>query len=72
VPLLLLRGRDSLVLPDEAMRLQLGDEVLFAGRPAARRAQRPVLRNVNVRDYVVRGIDLPGGWIWQRLTHTTR
>ena len=72
VPLLLLRGTDSLVLPDETMRLQLGDEVLFAGRPAARRAQRPVLRNVNVRDYVVRGIDVPGGWIWQRFTHTTR
>jgi hypothetical protein len=23
--------------------------------------------NVNVRDYVVRGIDVPGGWVWQRL-----
>ena len=67
-PLLVLRASDSLILPDEALPLQRDDEILFAGRPAARRAQRSVLLNLNVRDYAVRGIDLPGGWVWQRLT----
>jgi hypothetical protein len=47
-------------------------EILFAGRPAARSAQRSVLFNLNVRDYAVRGMDLPGGWLWQRLTRPTR
>lgn len=68
VPLLLVRGPETLVLPDDALPLERGDTILFAGRPAARAAQRPVLRNVNARDYVVRGIDRPGGWIWQRMT----
>jgi Trk K+ transport system NAD-binding subunit len=71
-PLLVLRGSDSLILPDEALQLRRDDEILFAGRPAARRAQRSVLLNLNVRDYAVRGIDLPGGWVWQRLTRRAR
>ena len=68
VPLLVLRRSLESILPDESMPLQRGDEVLFAGQPTARKAQRPMLLNVNVRDYVVRGIDVPGGWLWQRLT----
>ena len=70
--LLLMRGAQTLVLPDEAVTVQRGDQLLFAGRPAARRAQRSTLRNANVRDYVVRGIDQPGGWIWERLTRPAR
>jgi len=68
MPLLLVRGGQATALPEPADRLRRGDELLFAGRPAARRNQRTMLVNVNVRDYVVRGIDVPGGWIWQRLT----
>ena len=68
VPLLVLRASTSLILPDEALPVQRDDEILFAGRPAARSAQRSVLVNLNVRDYAVRGLDLPGGWLWQRLS----
>jgi voltage-gated potassium channel Kch len=71
-PLLVLRASTSLILPDEALPLQRDDEILFTGRPAARSAQRSVLFNLNVRDYAVRGMDLPGGWLWQRLTRPTR
>ena len=71
-PLLVLRASTSLILPDEALPLQRDDEILFAGRPAARSAQRSVLVNLNARDYAVRGVDLPGGWLWQRLTRPTR
>ncbi|MFO1375657.1 MAG: NAD-binding protein [Steroidobacteraceae bacterium] len=67
MPLLLVRGQAAAAMPDESTRLARGDELLFAGRPAARRTQRSTLMNINVLDYVVRGIDLPGGWIWQRL-----
>lgn len=70
MPLLLLRDGQTQTLPDGNERLRAGDELLYAGRPAARRAQRSTLRNVNVRNYVVRGIDVPGGWIWQRLTRS--
>ena len=70
-PLLVLRASTSLILPDEALPLQQDDEILFAGRPAARSAQRSVLVNMNARDYVVQGMDLPGGWLWQWLTRPT-
>jgi len=65
-------GDKSTLLPADDVALAPGDEVLFAGKPAARRAQLQTLRNVNVRDYVVRGIDLPGGWVWQWLTRRGR
>jgi voltage-gated potassium channel Kch len=68
LPLLLLRGAEKRALPDDGMRLLIGDELLFAGRPAARHAQRALLVNLNVLDYVALGIDVPGGWVWQRLT----
>jgi len=61
-------GKKAVLLPADEMTLAPGDELLFAGKPAARNAQLQILRNVNVRDYVVSGIDRPGGWIWQRLT----
>jgi voltage-gated potassium channel len=68
MPLLLTRGGGSLPLPGDEVPLRPGDEVLFAGTPQARRTQWPMLRNVNVRDYVLSGIDLPGGLIslWAR------
>jgi len=61
-------GDKATLLPKDEIALTPGDEILFAGRPAARLAQLQTLRNVNVRDYVISGIDRPGGWIWQRLT----
>jgi voltage-gated potassium channel len=63
VALQLTRGGGSLALPGDEVPLRPGDEILFAGTRAARRSQRPLLWNANVRDYVVSGIDLPGGLI---------
>ena len=68
LPLMLRRAGQNMLLPDPATALQLGDEILFAGRPAARAAQQVTIANVNVLDYVRTGRDVPGGWIWQRLT----
>lgn len=65
-PLYLARGANPIVLPPEDAVLQPGDQILFAGTPDARRAQWPVLRNVNVRDYVLTGVQ-PGGWLWEKL-----
>lgn len=65
-PLYLARGANPIVLPPEATVLQPGDQILFAGTPDARRAQWPILRNVNVRDYVLTGVH-PGGWLWEKL-----
>lgn len=64
--LYLARGDSGEVLPDGSTRLHAGDRVLFAGTRAARDAQWPLLRNLNVRDYVLKGIEVPGGWLWQK------
>ena len=69
--LYLARADAGEVLPDGNTRLQAGDRVLFAGTRAARDAQWPMLRNVNVRDYVLKGIELPGGWLWQKLARSS-
>jgi hypothetical protein len=68
----LLRASTGLILPNEELPLQRDDEILFAGRPGARHAQRLVLLDLNVLDYAVRDVDLPGGWVWQQLTERDR
>jgi hypothetical protein len=65
--LYLARGDKAFVLPAEELILEAGDEILFAGTAEAREAQWPMLRNLNVRDYVLTGIEAPGGWLWQKL-----
>lgn len=66
------RGKDSRPMPDAATVLRAGDRLLFAGRPEARSRQRSILRNLNVRNYCVHGIDVPGGWIWQRMNSRSK
>lgn len=66
------RGRDSQPMPDTTTVLRAGDRLLLAGRPEARNRQRAILRNLNVSNYCVRGIDVPGGWIWQWLNRRAR
>ena len=65
--LYLARDGEFFELPADDLALQPGDQVLFAGTPDARDAQASLLRNINVRDYVLTGRDAPAGWIWQRL-----
>ena len=65
--LYLLHGEDRQVLPSDETLLAPGDRLLFAGTPEAREAQFPMLRNVNTRDYVLTGVQVPGGWVWQKL-----
>lgn len=68
VPLMLSRARQLELLPSREMRVRAGDRLLFAGSAQARSAQRDLLRNANVFDYVHRGREIPGGWIWEALT----
>ena len=66
--LYLVQSQNDLVLPSDETALAPGDRLLFAGTPEARDAQWPMLRNVNVRDYVLKGVEVPGGWVWQKLS----
>jgi len=68
VPLMLSRARQPELLPSREMRVRAGDRLLFAGGGHARSAQRDLLRNANVFDYVHRGREIPGGRVWEVLT----
>ncbi len=67
-PLMLSRTRETMLLPSRELRLRAGDRLLFAGSREARRAQRALLQNTNVFDYVHKGREIPGGWVWEALT----
>jgi Trk K+ transport system NAD-binding subunit len=70
IALMLFRGDEEILLPPGNMAVRAGDEILFAGTGGARHHQAMVLLDDNVRDYVVLGRDIPGGWVWQRLTRS--
>jgi Trk K+ transport system NAD-binding subunit len=68
VPLLVLRGDDCSLAPDGDFPLAADDEILLAGRPAARRALDTTLLLETVGEYVLSGRRVPSSWIWRRLS----
>jgi Trk K+ transport system NAD-binding subunit len=71
VPLLVLRGEDCALAPDGDFVLAADDEILLAGRPAARRLLETTLLLETVAEYVVSGRHVPSSWIWRRLSRHT-
>jgi Trk K+ transport system NAD-binding subunit len=67
VTLLVLRGREAFLAPGPDFVLAAGDELLFAGWAAARRALGTILFVDSVREYVVTGRRVPTSWVWRRL-----
>jgi hypothetical protein len=67
MPLLLVRGDKEHPLPEAALQLLPGDQILFAGTREARTLQALTLSNVNVFDYVRTGEQIAGGWLWNAL-----
>lgn len=67
VALYRVRAGEGTAVPAEDSLVETGDEYLFAGRAAAEHAQRSLLGNHNVLDYVLSGRDVPDGWVWKRL-----
>jgi len=70
VPLLVLRGTQAVLVPDEDYLLAAGDQLLLAGRPAARRVLETALLVDAVAEYLVSGRRVPSSWIWRRFTRT--
>lgn len=71
-PLLLVRADAQIELPGDDVELRPGDEVLFAGRRAARRQMFQVLRNANTAWYVLTGRDRTRGTVWRLLDRPDR
>jgi voltage-gated potassium channel len=67
VTLMVVRGGEATLAPDDDFVLRPGDELLLAGWPAARRALATILVVHGVLEYIVTGRRVPSSWIWRRL-----
>jgi len=67
IVLLVMRGREVVLAPDDDFALRRGDELLVAGWAAARRALDTALLVPGVLEYLVTGTRVPSSWIWRKL-----
>ncbi len=67
VPMLVRRGEDSVLTPDDDLVLAEGDEILLAGRVADRRALETILWDDAAREYLLFDRHAPSSWIWRKL-----
>jgi Trk K+ transport system NAD-binding subunit len=68
VPMLVLRGDEPALGPDDDFTLAPDDQILLVGDAAARRALHRTSTDHATGDYVLRGRSVPSGWLWQRVT----
>jgi hypothetical protein len=66
VPLLVRRGKDTTLLPDDRFVLRPGDQLLFCGRMEAQKRMHWARRDIDVLSYIATGVERPSGWVWQR------
>ena len=59
---------DDLGIPAANTPVRAGDELLLAGRPGARGRFSLNLTNEHSLNYILTGTDLPGGWVWEKLS----
>jgi voltage-gated potassium channel len=71
VVLLVFRERECVLTPDPDFRLLPGDQLLLAGRNAARRLLETTLLVDATAAYVVADLDVPSGWVWRKLARRT-
>ncbi|MCC6870052.1 MAG: NAD-binding protein [Burkholderiales bacterium] len=72
VPLLLIRDTQATLTPADDFVLAAGDEILFVGTAAGRRALARLCESDEARDWALSGRSVPSGWIWRRLARTGR
>ncbi|WP_295392998.1 TrkA family potassium uptake protein [uncultured Thiodictyon sp.] len=72
IPLLLEHNDERHLLPDLALRVRKGDQVLFCAREGARSVMDWTLHDPHVLHYLVTGEDAPAGWVWRRLARRRR
>ncbi|WP_111765638.1 potassium channel family protein [Nakamurella deserti] len=67
VALMVLRDGTATVTPGPDFVLAAGDQLLMAGRPAARRVMEALLFDDSLVAYLLTGRHVPSGWIGRRL-----
>lgn len=67
LPLMLERGGEATLLPEDGAALRAGDRLLFAGASRAAGRMQRALADRGTLHYSVHGEALPEGWLWRRL-----
>ena len=70
ITLLIERGSQCYLLPEDDFVLKAGDQLLLASPLAAQRNFEFTVRNANELDYILSGREDSGSWLWQRLAGT--
>ena len=70
--LLVRRGDDVTLAPGDDFVLERDDELLFAGRPWARRALEQTMADDAAVAYVLFDRQVPSSWIWRKISKTDR
>lgn len=68
VPLLLVRNKKTMLLPELTLSLKPGDRILFCGKNSAKVTHPLLLLNNKALQYVLDGTETPDGWIWRWLS----
>jgi voltage-gated potassium channel len=72
VALLLVRGEELILTPDDDVTLQVGDQLLLAGKSDGLSDLSDALFNTATITYVTTGQVLPSTWVWRVLTERRR
>jgi Trk K+ transport system NAD-binding subunit len=72
VPLLVVRGTESHLIPNADFIIQADDELLLAGRSTDRRALEGTLYDDAVCEYVLHDRHLPSSWAWRKLARSDK
>lgn len=68
IPLFILHpDNEESLIPDDSLRLQAGDQLLFCGRHLAETHMRWTAHNFDALNYICTGYDIPSGTIWRWL-----
>lgn len=69
VALLLKRGDELLLLPDEDVELKAFDQLLFCGLREVKHAMSPTVNDLNLLNYVMTSKNEPQSYVWKKLIH---
>ena len=61
-------NNNDVLLPEDHMELQIGDQLLFCGRHVAEQRMRWTARNFHAINYICTGFDRPSGTVWRWLS----
>ncbi len=65
IPMMLRRGYDNILLPEDDTKIKDGDRLMFCGQNEARQQMQWTVQNDDVLMYVLTGEEHPSGYLWK-------